>query len=177
MTAAIVIDYYPDWNSGQAADTVSIYQGQHGKCSKNNEKSQIGMSTHVGLPRHEWPKGSERSSPGYIVFVSVRCGFWPLIDSYDYPCSSQSFSSDKTAGVSSRTFIVKNMCNSLILTAAFSFVCTSPLAVSFSTSSKFPIHRNSNPFCWSCASTPRNLQQLLFPLVQRLIKLCFVILS
>ena len=28
--------------------------------------------------------------------------FWPLIHSYEYPCSSQSFPSDKTAGVSSR---------------------------------------------------------------------------
>ena len=25
----------------------------------------------------------------------MRCGFWPLIDSYEYPCSSQSFPSDK----------------------------------------------------------------------------------
>ena len=35
----------------------------------------------------------------------MRCGFWPLIHSYEYPCSSQSFPSDKTAGVSSRTFM------------------------------------------------------------------------
>ena len=37
----------------------------------------------------------------------MRCGFWPLIHSYEYPCSSQSFPSDRTAGVSSRSFIVK----------------------------------------------------------------------
>ena len=44
----------------------------------------------------------------------MRRGFWPLIHSYEYPCSSQSFPGDKTAGVSSRTtFIVKNIPNSL----------------------------------------------------------------
>ena len=32
----------------------------------------------------------------------MRCGFWPLIHSCEYPCSSQSFPSDKTAGVSSK---------------------------------------------------------------------------
>ena len=46
-----------------------------------------------------------------------------------YPCSSQSFPSDRTAGVSSRTLLVKNISNSLTKTVASSFVCTSPLAV------------------------------------------------
>ena len=59
----------------------------------------------------------------------MRCGFWPLILSYEYPCSWQSFPSDKTAGVSSRTFIVKNFPNSLRYTVASSGVCTSPMAV------------------------------------------------
>ena len=31
---------------------------------------------------------------------SMRCGFCPLVHSYECPCSSQSFPSDKTAGVS-----------------------------------------------------------------------------
>ena len=44
-------------------------------------------------------------------------------------CSSQSFPSDKTAGVSSRTFIVKNVSNSLTYTVASSCVCPAPLAV------------------------------------------------
>ena len=35
-------------------------------------------------------------------------------------------------------------------------------------SSRFPIQRNSNPFCWSCASTLRTPQQTLFPLVKGL---------
>ena len=39
----------------------------------------------------------------------MRCGFWPLIHSYEYPCSSQSFPSDEAAGVSSRTSILKNI--------------------------------------------------------------------
>ena len=43
----------------------------------------------------------------YSLPFLMRCGFWPLIHSYEYPCSSQSFPSDKTAGVFSRTFIVK----------------------------------------------------------------------
>ena len=33
----------------------------------------------------------------------MRCGFWPLIHSKEYPFSSQSFPSDNTAGVLSRT--------------------------------------------------------------------------
>ena len=39
--------------------------------------------------------------------------------------SSQSFPSDNTAGVFSRTFIVKNISNSLTYTVASSCVCTS----------------------------------------------------
>ena len=74
---------------------------------------------------------SERSSPCCTVseYRFKRCGFWPLIQSYEYPCSSQSFPSDKTAGVFSKTFIVKNISNSLKHTVASSCVCTSPLAV------------------------------------------------
>ena len=53
--------------------------------------------------------------------------FWPLIHSKEYPFSSQSFPSDKTTGVSSKTFIVKNFSNSLTYTVASSCVCTSPL--------------------------------------------------
>ena len=59
----------------------------------------------------------------------MRCGFRPVIHSYEYPCSSQSFPSDNTAGVLSRTFIVKNIPSSLTYTVASSCVCTSPLAV------------------------------------------------
>ena len=55
--------------------------------------------------------------------------FSPLIHSQEYPFSSQSFPSDNTAGVFSRTFIVKNISNSLTYTVASSCVCTSPLAV------------------------------------------------
>ena len=41
----------------------------------------------------------------------------------------KAFLAIKTAGVSSRTFIVKNMSNSLTYTVASSCVCTSPFAV------------------------------------------------
>ena len=59
----------------------------------------------------------------------MKCGFRPLIHSSEYPCSSQSFPSDKTAGISPRTFTVKNISNSLTCTLDSSCVCTSPLAV------------------------------------------------
>ena len=64
-----------------------------------------------------------------LIPFLMRCGFWPLIHSCEYPCSSQSFPSDNTAGVFSRTFIVKKISDSLTWTAASSFVCTSPQAV------------------------------------------------
>ena len=35
-------------------------------------------------------------------------------------------------------------------------------------SSRLPIQQNSSPFCWSCVSTLRSLQQILFPQVQEL---------
>ena len=56
-----------------------------------------------------------RSFPYYNVFkyLFMRWVFWPLIHSYEYPCSSQSFPSDRNAGVSSRTFTDKNISNSL----------------------------------------------------------------
>ena len=46
-----------------------------------------------------------------------------------YPFSSQSFPSDNTAGLLSRTFIVKKISNSFTYTVASSCVCTSRLAV------------------------------------------------
>ena len=91
------------------------------------------------------------------------------------PVSSQSFPSDNTAGVFSRTFIVKNISNSVTYTIASSCVCTSPLAdmtieglhdfvkVSISASLK-------SFFCWACALTPRSPQQTLFPQVSKMMQ-------
>ena len=64
----------------------------------------------------------------WIPFFT-RCGFLPLNQLYEYTFSSKSFPSDKTAGVSSWTFTIKNISNSLTYTVASSCVCTSPLAV------------------------------------------------
>ena len=66
---------------------------------------------------------------GILIPFLMRCGFWPLIHSQEYPFSSQSFSSDNTAGVFSRTFIVNIFSNSLTYTVASSCVCTFLLAV------------------------------------------------
>ena len=59
----------------------------------------------------------------------VRCGFWPLVQWYVYPWSSQSFTKERTAGVSSRNITLTNKSNCLTYTVASSLVCTSPLAV------------------------------------------------
>ena len=59
----------------------------------------------------------------------MRCGFRPLIHSQEHPFSSQSFPIDNTADLLSRTFIVRNISNSLTYTIVSSCVCTSPLAV------------------------------------------------
>ena len=80
----------------------------------------------------------------------MSCGFWPLINSYEYPCSSQSFQSDKTAGVSSRTFIVKKnptLWRKLwpLHASALRHWLSWP-SLDFSTSPKYPIQRNSSPF-------------------------------
>ena len=88
-----------------------------------------------------WSSEDERDKPGTTIGTKfsvldgilipflMRCGFWPLVHSWDYPFTSQSFPSDNTAGVFSRTFIVKKISNSLTYTVASSCVCTSPLAV------------------------------------------------
>ena len=47
----------------------------------------------------------------------------------NYQRSSQSFPSERTASVSSKSITVTNKSNSLTYTVASSFVCTSPLAV------------------------------------------------
>ena len=72
---------------------------------------------------------------GTKVFVSqrilfrclVRCGFWLLVHALVFPCSSQIFPSDRTAGVSSSNCIVTKWSKSWAYTCASSFVCTSPL--------------------------------------------------
>ena len=46
-------------------------------------------------------------------FFLLRYGLCPLVHSHVCPWSSQSFPSDKTAGVSSRSFTVKNISNSV----------------------------------------------------------------
>ena len=76
------------------------------------------------------------------------------------PFSSQSFPSDNTAGVSSRTFIVKNISNSLTYTVASSCISTSPLAVMTIVGlhdfrQKYPFKHHSRPFCWiMCIDAP-----------------------
>ena len=59
----------------------------------------------------------------------MSCGFWPLVHTWEYRWSSQSFPSERTAGVSSRSFTVTNKSISLTFTVASSIVCTSPLVV------------------------------------------------
>ena len=99
----------------------------------------------------------------------IRRTFWPLIHSQEYPFSSQSFPSDHTAGVFSRTFIVKNMSNSLTYTVASSCVCTSPLSimtiVGLHDFVKVSISGCFKSFCWSYALTHRSRQQILGPQV------------
>ena len=63
--------------------------------------------------------------------------------------------SDKTAGVFSRTFIVKDISNSLTYTVASSCVCTSPVAV--------PTIVGLHHFVKVSISTRRSRQQILVP--------------
>ena len=96
--------------------------------------------------------------------------FWPLILSYGYPCSSQSFPSGKKLQACPRGLSLSRMYPILWQTVASSCVCTSPVAVitvvglldvvTVSNSAEF----GSFFFC-SCASTIRSLQQILLPLV------------
>ena len=120
--------------------------------------------------RTRWPAGNHNRSEVVRIALYPKSrflmwwGFWPLIQKNLF--SSQSFPSDKTAGVISRTFIVKNISNVLTYTAAFSCVCTSPLAVMFVRRTArfrqgYPLQQNSSLFCWSCASTRRSRQQIL----------------
>ena len=59
----------------------------------------------------------------------MRCGFRSLFQWYVYPCSSQSFPKESTAGVSSRSITLTNKSNCLTSSVASSLVCKSPLAV------------------------------------------------
>ena len=61
--------------------------------------------------------------------ILMRCGFWPFVQWKLYPKSSQSFPSERTAGVFSRSINVTNKSSSLTYTIASSFAGTSPLAV------------------------------------------------
>ena len=117
----------------------------------------------------------------------MRCGFWPLVQLKFYPWSSHSFPSERSAGVSSRSFTVPNKPNSLTYTVASSFVCTSPFAVlavfgpldvfmvsnseewlsrlliisDFYRLLRFPTRQSSGLSGWPCACSRQNLQQTL----------------
>ena len=104
---------------------------------------------------------------GIRIPFSMRCGFWPLIHSY--PFSSQSFPSDNTAGVFSRTFTVKNISNSLTHTVASNASALLHwrlwLSLDCTISSRYPFQHHSNPYCWSHALTHQSRQQILVPQV------------
>ena len=115
---------------------------------------------------------SERSSPYCTVFES--CFLWDVV--FDRSSthkniffSSQSFPTDNTAGVFSRTFIVKNISNSLTYTVASSCVCTFSIGCydcRRTTRLREGIYfsRIRVLFCWSYASTRRS-RQILVPQV------------
>ena len=70
-------------------------------------------------------KGTKCSVLKAILFPCLfSCGRWPLAHTLEYPCSSQSFPSDRTAGVSSRNCTVTKRPRSWTKTSASSFVCT-----------------------------------------------------
>ena len=76
-------------------------------------------------------RGTKLSFLHMIVFPSlVNRDFWSLTHSQEYPWSSQSLPSDRTASVSSSNCTVTNRFRSWTKTCASSRVCTSPLAVS-----------------------------------------------
>ena len=64
----------------------------------------------------------------FLPFL-MKCGFWPLVQWYENPWSSQSFSMERTARVSSRSITLTKKFNCLTFSVASSPVCTSPLAV------------------------------------------------
>ena len=71
--------------------------------------------------------------------------------------------------MSSRSFTLTKISNSLTCTVVSSFVCTSPLAVitvmGFLENELFPIQPNSIPFGSACALTLENQPQIISPLV------------
>ena len=95
----------------------------------------------------------------------MRGGFWPLVQWCVYPWSSQSFSKERTAGVSSRSIPLTNKSNCLTYTVASSLVWTSPLAVvglldvlMVSNSAE------SSLSCWPYAKSLPSQKQTLFPM-------------
>ena len=76
------------------------------------------------------------------------CGSWPFIHSEEYPCSSHSFPSDQTAGVSSRTFIVQNVSNSFTYTLGLF------------------MHLHFSIGCFDCRRTTRFRQSIHFSRIQ-----------
>ena len=76
-------------------------------------------------------RGAKLSVLHTIVFPAlVNRGFWPLTHSWEYPWSTKSFPSHRTASASSRNCTVTKKFRSWTKTCASSFVCASPLAVS-----------------------------------------------
>ena len=91
------------------------------------EESEDDVEKLVDKPRNEW----------YVVrcvafdFLAIFGEMWFLTACPEatVPRSSQSFPSERTVGVSSRSITVTNKSTSLTYTVASSLVCTSPLAV------------------------------------------------
>ena len=67
----------------------------------------------------------------FFFLCLVNRGFWPLTQSQEYPGSSQCFPCGRTVGVSSSICTFTKRSRSWTKPWASSFVCTSPLAVTF----------------------------------------------
>ena len=132
-------------------------------------------------PEDEFDKPGTTIGTKFSVFQGIRipflmrCGFWPVVHSWEYPFSSQSIPSDTTAGVFSRTFIVKNISNSLTYTVCLLMRLHFTIAgYDYRRTARFrqSIHFSITQvlFCWSYASTRRSRQQILVPQVQELMQ-------
>ena len=112
-----------------------------GEEGEDEEDEEEWLSCFIGVRKDDEDVVEELIKPGTTIGTKfsvlqilripslMRCGFLTIDPFVGIPVFIAKLSSDNTAGVFSRTFMVKNISNSLTYTVASSCVCTSPLAI------------------------------------------------
>ena len=142
------------------------------RCGKYSIKKSIWENQHLSLIMYTWAALKDNVKKYGVVHFTSNClpihfgllWTFSVFHSYEYPRFEQSLWNNRTAGVSSRNCTVTIRSRS---TRAYSFICTSPVAVSrlwgFGPLSKYQLYLSQNLLCSAlCIEAPESITTIRY---------------